>query len=775
MKEDFIKFAPKIIFGLIIIAAFGLPLFFLPTTSEFFEFNKFGALLAITVIGYLVWTGRMVLEDKTAFTRTPLDIPILVFVAVNFIAAISGIDQYISITGSSGALWPAFLPVATVAAFYFLAVSNLKTKKEAWAIIWALILGTAIASAVAVMSYFGLYLPFDFARTRSFNTVGVINNLALMQIIVIPLTLYFGVFENNKNSRILASVAALVISLSFVLINITALYISIAIVLIFLSYGLLKVKLDKSQRGTLAMLSVIIALFLVLRFVPQVAGGTLFMWILDKDTSLSQNQQIETPIEKTVPRNAAWEIAASALGKRPLFGTGPATYSFVYLQLKPRIINTTDNWTFRFNRSSSEISEIIATMGIVGLLAFLVLAVAILRYIWALAFKSKNKLIYLPLCAVVFGYLVSMLLTVSTTSTFGLFIIVLVLLAVFAKAHNEPLIWDVIIEVAALKSKFAWFPLGTNESDPIKTAKGTKGTKSQVMPYLILLIVVVAGALAIYFQIKAYRAEYFFRQSLLASRSNDGNRTVAFLQKALTINPNVDTYHRMLAQTSLNAAINLNARGNLSEQERQLLSQLAQVAIDQGKIASGYQILPLRVPGISAANVINWEVLSSAYQALIGSFGGADVHAVNTLSKAIELDPENPLLHDRLGQLYQRLNKLDLAQRKFEDSVIVRATYGPGRYRLAKILIEREGDVPRIVNELSLAKQLLETNDPAIEDIDKQLDIYNKKLKELQEKSIQNNQQQTTPPTASPSPSPSPTPTPSPSPSPSIFTKETPL
>ena len=115
MKEDFIKFAPKIIFGLIIIAAFGLPLFFLPTTSEFFEFNKFGALLAITVIGYLVWTGRMVLEDKTAFTRTPLDIPILVFVAVNFIAAISGIDQYISITGSSGAspcnaILPSFMP-----------------------------------------------------------------------------------------------------------------------------------------------------------------------------------------------------------------------------------------------------------------------------------------------------------------------------------------------------------------------------------------------------------------------------------------------------------------------------------------------------------------------------------------------------------------------------------------------------------------------------------------------------------------------------------------
>ena len=144
--------------------------------------------------------------------------------------------------------------------------------------------------------------------------------------------------------------------------------------------------------------------------------------------------------------------------------------------------------------------------------------------------------------------------------------------------------------------------------------------------------------------------------------------------------------------------------------------------------------------------------------------GGADTHAVNTLSQAVALDPQNPILHDRLGQLYQRLGNLDLAQRKFEDSAIVKEDYGPGRFRLAKILIERKGEVPRIVNELTLAKRFLDTNDPAHSEIDTLLDQYNKQLRELQEQQAQQQPGPSPSPGASPSPSPSPSPSASPSP-----------
>jgi len=234
------------------------------------------------------------------------------------------------------------------------------------------------------------------------------------------------------------------------------------------------------------------------------------------------------------------------------------------------------------------------------------------------------------------------------------------------------------------------------------------------------------------------------------------------LQKAIDANGRVDTYHRYLSQTSLNAALNLSKKADLGEEEQQLLSQLVQVSIDQGKAASGYQILPLRLPGISAANVVNWESLSTIYQTLIGSVGGADVHATNTLTQAISLDPQNPILHNRLGQLYQRLGDLDLAQRKYEDATIVKGDFGPAHYSLANLLIERQGDIARIVSELTFAKQFLPQDDPARSDIEEKLKTYNEKFRNLQEQSSQSQV-----PEASPKPSPSPLPSPSPSASPS--------
>lgn len=772
MRENFSKLSHEIIFALVGASVVSLVLFFLPATTEFFDFNKFSLVLFMAIAGFILWGIRMVIEKKASFTRTPLDVPFIALLIVMFIAAFASIDQFASLIGSPQKLWPSFFPFATLAALYFLAVSNLQKKKQVTFILWALAISTTVASVIATLSYFALFTPFDFAQIRSFNTVGVINRLALVEAFVLPITISWAIFEKNKNLRLVATVITLVISFSLILINYLPAYIGLAVALVFVTAASLKTKLEKHQQGSLALISVFVILFLVIRFIPQVSKGTLYAWILKKDANVTEQQQIRTPLEKTLPSRAAWDVAAQAIGKRPLFGTGPGTYQFVYTQLKPRYINGTTDWPLRFSKSSSDFSENIATTGIFGILGWLLLTVAALRFIWALVFKSQHSQLYAPLAASVIGYLVMMFFAVSSFATAGIFFIGLALLAVLAKSQDESPVFDVTVELATLRSKFAWFPLGTPSSDLIKTAPAEKGGKSQVLPIIFVIAVLIVGALAARSQVQAYQGEYNFRQSLLASRSNDGNRTIQFVQNALKANPKIDAYHRSLAQFSLNAAINLTQKGNLNDNEKQLLGQLAQVAIDQAKVASGYQILPLRLPGISAANVENWEVLSSVYQALIGSVQGADVHATNTLAQAIALDPQNPILHDRLGQLYQRLNNTDLAQRKFEDSVIVKGDYGPGHYRLAKLLIEKKAEVPRIVNELSLAKRFLEKNDPAIAEIDKELETYNKQLQDLQKEAIEKQQnQQASPspsPTASPSPSPSASPSPSPAESPTL-------
>ena len=767
MKENFVKLSQNLILVAVIAASAAAVLLFLPTTSEFFEYNKFTFILIVTVIGLITWSIKMVIEKRTVFTRTPLDIPILILIAVLIVSAFSSIDQFVSFFGTHGRIWPSVFPYITLGALYYLTVTNLKSKKQVTIVLWALVLSTLIAALLAISSYFGAFLPFDFAQLRSFNTLGIVNRLAILESLVLPISAYFAIFQKDKIAQVAATLTTLIIAFSLILINFLPAYIALIITVAFSAFTLLKVKLTKTQQGTVAVLAVFIALFLVIRYVPQVARGTLSSWITTKDKSLAEEQLIDTPKEKALGMRSAWDIAAQSLGKRPLLGTGVGTYQFVYTQLKPRYINSTDDWVIRFDKSSSEFTDILATTGIIGTLAYLVFLVAIIRLIWTLVVKSPNLETYLPLTLAILAYIVASFLAPSSFALATVFFVLLALLAVAIKASDEDHVYDVTVELATLKNKFAWFPIGATGNALLKTEAGAKGTKSQVLPILFTLVILIASILALNYQISAYRADYFYRQALLAARANDGNRTVDFLQKAIAANPRIDTYHREFSQTALNAAINLSQQKNLNDNQKQLLSNLAQVAIDQGKAASGYQILPLRLPGISAANVANWEALSSVYQALIGAIGGSDVHATNTLAQAVALDPENPILHLRLGQLYQRLGNQDLAQRKFEDSIVVKGDYGPGHYALANILIDRQGDVARIVNELTLAKRFLPSDDPARKDIDGKLDKYNTQLRDLQEK--QNKQPQASPsPGASPSPSPSPSPKEKSSPSPSL-------
>src|SRR3990167_1231168 len=185
MKENFLKFSHTLTLATIALIALVPPLFFLPSTTEFFEYNKFTAVLILTAAGFLIWSVKMILEKRTVFTRSPLDIPIIFLLIVSAISSFSSIDQSVSFFGAYGRIWPSALTLATIAACFFLISSNLKTKKNVNIVLWILVCATTIASLIAISSYFGAYLPADFAKLRSFNPLGIINRLAILQVITL--------------------------------------------------------------------------------------------------------------------------------------------------------------------------------------------------------------------------------------------------------------------------------------------------------------------------------------------------------------------------------------------------------------------------------------------------------------------------------------------------------------------------------------------------------------------------------------------------------------
>lgn len=763
MKESFLKFSGNAIFGIVVLAAASAPLFFIPTTFEFFEFNKFTLVLVLAIVGLLLWGLRMVLQKKFSFTRTPFDIPLLLLLVVYFIASFSSIDQYISFVGQIGRPWPSFFSLATLAALFFMATSNLKTKKQVDVILQVLVGSTVAASIAAVVSYFGAFIPLDFAKIRSFNTLGSPNSLAALQAIVLPITIALIAFNHRKLQRIAFTLSAAVMVVSLILINFVPAYLALTAGILILTVYSMQNKITRPAKVSLLAIVALSVGLAIVRYVPPLANVTINKLVTNADPNAPQDQRFDTPKNLALPQRVGWDISASTIGKRPLFGTGPGTFQFAYSQLRPRVTNDNKNWAVRFDKSSSDFTENITTTGIVGTIAFLLLIVATLRFAWTLLFKNKNGLIYLPLASAIIVFAVSTFLTTSSFSIALVFFVLAAAISTIAKTQDERHVSEMTIEVATLKNSLNWIP-GGDKLGVLKSTSGSKNSsKSQLLPLIFLIIIAVASVFAGWFQVNAWQGEYFYRQALLSAAQNNGNKTIEFLQKAIAKNPRPDSYHRTLAQTALNAAVTLNAQKDLKDDQKNLLGQLAQVAVDQAKVSSGYQILPLKLPGISSANPSNWETLASVYQALIGSIQGSDVHATNTLAQAVALDPQNPLLHDKLGQLYQKLNNLDLAQRKFEDSIITKGDFGPGHYHLAKVLIEKKSDAARIVNELNLAKRFLPKEDPAMDEINRLTDEYNQKVQEAQSQS----QNQTEDPNASPNPGASPNPSPSGSPKPS--------
>ncbi|OGF23347.1 hypothetical protein A2Y83_01370 [Candidatus Falkowbacteria bacterium RBG_13_39_14] len=124
-KEKAILFSNHLIRWLIYAMVFLVPLFFLPDTVDFFDYNKQYLIWLITGISALIWFFRMIiLEGRVIWKRTPLDIPVLIFLAANFLIYLFSIDRFLSLWGSYGTFSQSFLNVLAFVLLFFVVTNN---------------------------------------------------------------------------------------------------------------------------------------------------------------------------------------------------------------------------------------------------------------------------------------------------------------------------------------------------------------------------------------------------------------------------------------------------------------------------------------------------------------------------------------------------------------------------------------------------------------------------------------------------------------------------
>lgn len=656
------------------------PLFFVNQTTEFYEMPKLAFLVVSTVVLLGLWIFSWILKGKVQITRTPLDIPLLLLLGIIVVSAFFSVSKYQAIYGNFPRVHGSAVSWVTYILLYFVTVSNLKSVLRLKTLLYVIYGSAAAVAAVSILSFFGLFLPFNFAQAVNFTTTGSSFSTVALLLMLLPLPLLSTVSVN----KFIPTPAALTLSILFAatiaLIGSIPTYIALAVVfaLCFLVAKPHKVaKFRKSLPLFLAPAAVAVVI-LALAYLPFPGNGI-------------QAMQAKFPREIQLPFAISWKVSASAFRDAPLLGTGPSTYLFNFTSYKPLEFNVLNYWNFTFDSAYNEFLQVWGTLGLLGLLSLTIICLVVLnntRKALSLSSTADTDGSHIITPSLAVGALIAiLLLALHATTLVSVVAMIMVFATLMASQKN---IRDRVMNLSmGLKASTA------------------DDKQFDLLPVIVFVVFLVGAAPVLYNAYNTVMADYYHRQALLQANKS-GNATYTNLQKAETLNPYIDLYRIDMAQTNFALAnaiatqkgpTTANPKGSLTDQDRRTIQTLLSQSINEGRVAVALSPLSAR----------NWEVLASIYRNITGVAQNALTFSLDAYGRAIQRDPLNPALRISVGGIYYQAKNYDLAIRFFTDAANLKPDNANAYFNLA-IALRDKGDLNNAKLVAEQAANLLSKN-----------------------------------------------------------------
>ncbi len=680
------------------------PLLFLPFTSEYFETPKFLILAALTLVMLFLWSFKFLLYGGVRIVRTPIDLALLLLLAVAAVSAFTATSHSVAILGNFPRVHGSLISWFAYILFYFILVSNMKGAKDVKLLINVLVGCGVVLSLVSLLSYVGVFLPVSFAKSLNFTPTGSTFSTTALLALVLPFTLKAalqGAAKSRPAYWALTTLFAAVIAL------LGPSAVQVAAVVATLLVLVVTPQQHIARNLPLLLIPVVVGIILAVASTYPLVGA-------NKNLIYRQSQLF--PQELQLPLSTSWKISVSAFRDAPFFGTGPASYLFDFTSYKPVEFNNDKAWNVRFDQSFNEYLQDLATLGVTGLILMLLLTVvfvstAIRRLLTEQDVTSQ---------ALAIGGITFFVLLALHPSTLVLWIIGVLIIACFMVISP-----DLTQE----------FNLGITTSVSSKTQR-----RIDILPAIVFLLVIIFVGFTAYRGVNFALADYYHRQALNAVAQNKALDAYNYLVKAENLNQFVDLYRGNLAKTnfalanaiaSAHAPSDSNSAGSLSDQDKQNIQTLLSQAITEGKVAAF----------LSPNNPNNWETLGVIYRQISGVAQNAQTFALDSYGRAIQKDPYNPLLRLAVGGIYYQAKNYDLAIRFYTDAVQLKPDFANGWYNLA-IAFRDKGDTNSAVAAVEKTISLV---DPKSEDYK----VATAFLAELKSKGATGNQQGAAPQPAS--------------------------
>jgi len=407
------------------------------------------------------------------------------------------------------------------------------------------------------------------------------------------------------------------------------------------------------------------------------------------------------------PFRLSW-FTALEIFKNPwaaIIGVGPDNFSAIFTHVKDFAYNQSALWQVdSFNVSHSAILQILTETGIFGLLAF---GLLIFNVIKQLVKKGDHK--GSPLQLFLFFYLfICLLIFPPSLIIWFLFFVVLGLTLPAGRQVNQTPTTDVQTP-----------KLGVSTIDLTDMLPLYFG-----MIIISFVLIVTSG----YFLGRSYASEYYFKKSLDGIVKNNLKDVYNNQRQAIILNPYIERFRSSFAQTNLVIANNiankvktpkLGVSTQLTEQDRQTITQAIQAGIAEGKAAVS----------LNPQKAGNWQSLALVYLNVINTAKDADGWTISAYQRAILADPQNPTYRVGLGGVYYNLKKYNEALKFFEQAVSLKPDWANANYNYAWANFQIK-NYPQAVNAMENALKLInkKTNKADYEKVKKELEEFKKMI-----------------------------------------------
>jgi len=668
---------------------FLMPVFFLTTFTEFYEYSKFVLFLGGTLLLTVFWILKLLLSSKVYITKSNLDAPIWIYLATFTLSTFLSVNQIDSIFGTQTKWVPSLIALATFILYFYVISTNLRSLQAIKYSIYGLMFGGTVSSLVLILSYFGFKLGSQaFLQIPTFNLAGSLEIASL----VASISLLFGisVFYNTKDSTI-KGLSFLSYIINFIALTLVWHYPALILTVLGFAYiNLTFVRNFKNIQVEFGTLLVIATIWITLISLPLTSK------YLKKSTfALEPQLDIQT----------SWYMAATVLKEQPIWGYGPNSFAKVYNQNKTISMNNSNYWNYNFTRPVSQVLEDLAALGILGSLVSLYFVYRLFELVKNVyekkeEFSPVHQALLIPVVGIPFYHLIS---NASTQSNFIFYTYLGIFVSLVAGFGKNKKSEDIYISIKSFSS--------IEVSD--------EQEKKEKFQFFAVLPLLGVGSAIAYYSTFNLQSEYFFRRAIDSALTNDVYGVYNNQINARNAFPRRDSYHTAIAQTNLNLAITLANKGNLNQQEKDAIQTLISESIRSTRLAT---------ESLDPLNLNNWLVRSSIYKTLIGVTSDADQWAIGSLNNAIQLDPVNPNLRMELGTVYFAKGDFLSSANMFKQATQLKQNYANAHYNLAQALVKLDA-YEAAVSELEITKSLLPANSSEIERLNKEIDLTKSKTK----------------------------------------------